>query len=64
MASSYLKIEEKLNDVSNFGPWKARVDITLEKHEVLEYVEDTIADQPENASVAIKSKYKKGRNQS
>jgi len=60
MISSYFKIEEKLNDVSNFGPWKERVDITLEEHEVLEYVEDAIIDPPENASVVVKSEYKKG----
>lgn len=60
MASSYFKIEEKLNDASNFGPWKARVDITLEEHDVWEYVEGTIADPPQNASAAVNSKYKKG----
>ena len=68
ITSSYFKVEEKLNDASNFGPQKTRlditlkehqIDITLEEHEVLEYVEDTIADPLENSSVSVKSKYKK-----
>jgi len=39
---------------------KTNIDITLEEHEVLKYVEDTVVDPPENASVVVKSKYKNG----
>jgi len=46
--SCYFKVEEKLNDTLNFGPWKAGLDITLEEHEVMEYVEGTIADPLKN----------------
>ncbi len=60
MTLSYLKVEEKLNDASNIGPWKAKLYITLEEHEILEYVEGTIVDPLENSSATVKSKHKNG----
>lgn len=42
MFFSYFKNEEKLNDASNFGPLKEKLDITLEEHDVLEYVEGEV----------------------
>jgi len=40
MTSSYFKIEDKLNDASNFAPWRARLDLTLEENDAIEYVEE------------------------
>lgn len=57
MSSSYFKNEEKLVDASNFFPWKARLDITIEEHDVLEYVAEPI----ENSNAAITARCKKGK---
>lgn len=43
MSSSYFKNEEKLVDASNFFSCKAKLDIILEEHDVLEYVEGEVA---------------------
>ena len=48
-----------LVDASNFFPWKAKLDITLEEHDVLEYVEGEIKEPTENSNVAIKVRFKK-----
>jgi len=60
MSSSYFKNEEKLVDASNFLPWKAKLDITLEEHDILGYVEGEVAKLAENSNAAIKARYKKG----
>lgn len=60
MSSSYFKNEEKLNDASNFSPWKVRFYITLKEHDVSEYVEGEVAKPPKNLNVVIKARYKKG----
>ena len=60
LCNSYFKNEEKLNDASNFGPWKARLVITLEEHDVLGYVKGMVAEPPKNLNVVVKDRYKKG----
>lgn len=54
MYTSYFKNEETLNDASNFGPWKERLDITLEEHVVLEYVECKLVKPLENSNLVVK----------
>jgi len=60
MAASYFKIEEKLNDASNFATWRARLDLILEENGVMKYVQGQVVEPPENANISAKSKYKKG----
>lgn len=61
MSSSSFKNKEKLVDASNFFPWKARLDITLEEHDALEYVEGEVAEPAEKSNVVIKARYKKDK---
>lgn len=37
------------------------LDITLEEHDVLEYVEGEVAEPAENSNATIKARYKKGK---
>lgn len=60
MSSFYFKNEEKLNDASNFGPWKARLIITLKEHDVLEYVQGKVAQPLETINVAARARFNKG----
>ena len=60
MSSSYFKNEETLVDTSSFFPSKSRLDITLEEHDVLEYVEGEVAEPAKTSNVVIKARYKKG----
>ena len=60
MSTSYFKIEEKLNVSSNYVVWRTKLDVTLDENDVLEYVEGKVPEPLENASTALKAKYKKG----
>ncbi len=60
MFTSHFKMDEKLDDSSNYVVWRTRLDVTLDENDVLGYVEGKVPKPLENASTAIKSKYKKG----
>lgn len=60
MPTSYFKVEDKLNDSSNFVAWKARLDLTLEENDVMGYVEGKVPERLKNATAIVKSKYKEG----
>ena len=42
------------------GPWKEILDITLEEHDVLEYVEGEVEEPLKNLNATIKAIFKKG----
>ena len=44
MTNSYFKIEEKLNDASNFAAWRDILDLTLEENDVIEYVQGKVVE--------------------
>eukprot|EP00253_Pinus_taeda_P022413 PITA_22413 len=52
MTSSYFKIEEKLNDASNFVALRNRLDLNLEENDVMEYVEGKVV-EPLDISTAV-----------
>ena len=58
--TSYFKSEDKLKDNSDYHAWKMSLDLTLEEHDVMDYVQGKIAEPPSNASTVTKTKYKKG----
>lgn len=51
-SSSYFK--------SDYHAWKMSLDLTLEEHDAMDYVQGNITEPPSNALVATKTKYKKG----
>jgi len=59
-SSSYFKSDDKLNDKSDYHAWKMSLDLTLEEHDVMEYVQGKIIEPPSNALIVAKTKYKKG----
>jgi len=59
-STSYFKTEDKLNDKFDYHAWKMTLDLTLEEHEVLDYVQGKVVEPPSNASAAAKTKYRKG----
>ena len=59
-STSYFNTEDKLNDKSDYHAWKMTLDLTLEEHEVLDYVQGKAMEPPSNAPVAVKMKYRKG----
>eukprot|EP00253_Pinus_taeda_P006779 PITA_06779 len=59
-SSSYFKFDDKLNDKSNYHSWNMSLDLTLEEHDAMDYVQGNITEPPSNAPIATKSKYKKG----
>ena len=59
-STSYFKTEDKLNDKFDYYAWKMTLDVALEEHEVLDYVQGKVAEPPSNALAIVKTKYKKG----
>ena len=59
-SSSYFKSDDKLNDKFGYHEWKMSLKLTLEEHDVMDYVQGKIVEPPSNASAAAKTKYKKG----
>ena len=59
-STSYFETEDKLNDKSFYHAWKMTLDLTLEEHDAMEYVQEKVVEPPSNALVATKTKYKKG----
>ena len=58
MASTYyFKVEEKLNDKYEYHAWKMTLDLTLEEHEVLDYVQGKVVEPTSNAPFSTKTKY-------
>lgn len=55
-SSSYFKSDDK----SNYHAWKMSLDLTLEKHDAMYYVQGKITKPPSNALPATKKKFKKG----
>lgn len=51
-ATTYFKTEDNLNDKLDYHMWKMILDLTLEEHEVLDYVQGKVVDPPFNALVA------------
>ena len=43
-SSSYFKSDEKLNDKFDYHAWKMSLDLTLEEHDAIDYVQGKIAD--------------------
>lgn len=58
-SSSYLPVEDKLREKSDYHGWKMSLDLTLEEQEMLDYVRGKILEPPSNAPVATKNKYNK-----
>ena len=58
-SSSYFKTEDKHNDKSDYYAWKMTLDLALEEHEVLDYVQGKVVEPPSNAPAAAKTKYRK-----
>lgn len=56
VSTSYFKTKDKLNDNFDYHVWKMTLDLTLEEHEVLEYVQGKVMEPPSNASNAAKMK--------
>lgn len=42
-STSYLYMEDKLNNKLNYHVWNITFDLTLEEHEVLDYVQGKVA---------------------
>lgn len=51
-ATTYFKTEDNLNDKLDYHTWKMILDLTLEEHEVLDYVQWKVVDPPLNGLVA------------
>ena len=47
-SSSYFKTKDKLNEKSNYHACKMTLDLTLEEHEVLDYVKGKVVEPPLN----------------
>jgi len=60
MSSYFFKEHEKLGDSSNFAAWKVRLEIIADNNDVLDSIQGRVLAPPENASIAIKNKHKKG----
>ena len=45
---------------NNYHAWKMTLDLTLEEHEVLDYVQGKVVEPPSNAPTVAKTKYRKG----
>ena len=59
MASlSYFKSDDKLNEKYDYQAWKMSLDLTLEEHDAMDYVQGKITKPPSNASAATKTKCK------
>jgi len=58
-SSSHFPAEDKLYEKFDYHGWKKSLDLTLEEHEVLDYVKEKIPDPPSNALAATKSEYNK-----
>eukprot|EP00253_Pinus_taeda_P009268 PITA_09268 len=56
---SYFKSDDKLHDKFDYHAWKMSLDLTLDKQDVMDYVQGKISKPPSNASDAAKMKYKK-----
>lgn len=58
--TSYLKFEDKLEEKYDYHAWNMTLDLTLEEHDAMDYVEGRVVEPPSNAPTAAKRKYKKG----
>eukprot|EP00253_Pinus_taeda_P001882 PITA_01882 len=58
-SSSYFAVEDMLHDKSDYHGWKMSLDLTLEKKEVMDYVQGKIPEPPSNAPTAVETKYNK-----
>ena len=58
-SSSYFKSDDKLSDKSDYHAWKMSIDLNLEEHDAMDYVQGNILEPPSNASATAKTKYKK-----
>ena len=59
-STSYFKTEDKLNDKSDYHAWKMTLDLTLEEHDGMDYVQGKVVEPPSNALYVAKMKYRKG----
>lgn len=48
-----------MGDASKFVSWKFKLDIIDDNNDVLEYIQGTMLEPPENASTSLKNRYKK-----
>ena len=60
MTSSAFKKHTNLGDSSNFDAWKVRLEIIDENNSVLENIQGTIHEPPENYSASLRNRNKKG----
>jgi len=58
-SASSFKNGDKLKDKSNYHAWKMTLDLTLEEHDAMDYVQGKVVEPPLNATAA-KTMYKKG----
>ena len=57
MASTYyVKTEDELNDKFDYHAWKMSLDLTLEEHDAMDYVQGKLVEPPSNAPTATKLK--------
>ena len=54
------KEDDKLTGNDDFHAWKMILDLKLEDQDVMDYVQSKIQEPPSTATVAAKTKYKKG----
>jgi len=60
-STSYgFKEDDKLTGRDDFHAWKMILDLKLEDHDLMDYVLGKIQEPPSTATVAAKTKYKKG----
>ena len=62
MASSTykgFKVDDKLTNKSDYHTWKMSLDLVLEDQDVMDYVQGRIQEPPSNATIAIKTKYRR-----
>lgn len=50
-STSYFKTEDKLSDKSDYHAWKMTLDLTLEEHDAMDYVQGKVVEPPSNAYV-------------
>ena len=58
--TSYFKTDDKLKDKSDYHAWNMTLDLTLEEHHAMGYVQGRLVEPPSNAPAVAKAKYKKG----
>ena len=54
------KVDDKFTGKDDFHAWKMTLDLNLENQDVMDYVQGKIQEPLSTATVATKTKYKKG----